>query len=329
MIETIYVEDAVASHPRVQSILSRFSKAAAIPVTRYCEVFNRNHQSFRLQKRKPSLILAEKQGNRVLPAPEGYGIGSAQNFYFSHILNCLYDCRYCFLQGMYRSAHYVVFVNYEDFQDAIVSTAIARPDEDVYFFSGYDGDSLALDSITGFVDAFVPFFAEHPRAYLELRTKSATIRPLLSHEPGANVVVAFSFTPVAFGNALEHGVPKLEARVGAMRQLAERGYRLGLRFDPLLYTKHYRQHYRGLFEAIFSQLDVRSLHSVSFGPFRMPRDYFQRMQKLYPEEKLFAGLDEETRMVSYPAELEKAMRESCEEELRRFVPSSILCPCRP
>ncbi len=329
MIETIYVEDAVASHPRVQSILSRFSKAAAIPVTRYGEVFNRNHQSFRLQKRKPSLILAEKQGNRVLPAPEGYGIGSAQNFYFSHVLNCLYDCRYCFLQGMYRSAHYVVFVNYEDFQDAIVSTAIARPDEDVYFFSGYDGDSLALDSITGFVDAFVPFFAEHPRTYLELRTKSAAIRPLLSHEPGANVVVAFSFTPVAFGNALEHGVPKLEARVGAMRQLAERGYRLGLRFDPLLYTKHYRQHYRGLFEAIFSQLDVRSLHSVSFGPFRMPRDYFQRMQKLYPEEKLFAGLDEETRMVSYPAELEKAMRESCEEELRRFVPSSILFPCRP
>ena len=134
MLETIYVEDAVASHPRAQSILARFPKAAVIPVIRYGEVFNRNHQSFRLQKRKPSLILAEKQGNRVLPAPGGYGIGSAQNFYFSHVLNCLYDCRYCFLQGMYRSAHYVWFVNYEDFQDAITSTASAHPDEDVYFF---------------------------------------------------------------------------------------------------------------------------------------------------------------------------------------------------
>ena len=82
-----------------------------------------------------------------------------------------------------------------------------------------------------------------------------------------------------------------------MRQLAERGYRLGLRFDPLLYTKDYQRQYRELFEAIFSQLEVRSLHSVSFGPFRMPRDYFQRMHKLYPEEKLFAGLDEESRMV--------------------------------
>ena len=328
MLETIYVEDAVASHPRTQSILSRFPKAVTVPVTRYGEVFNRNHQSFRLQKRKPSLILAEKLGKRVLPAPAGYGIGSAQNFYFSHVLNCLYDCRYCFLQGMYRSAHYVLFVNYEDFQDAIASTANAHPDEDLYFFSGYDGDSLALDSITDFVASFVPFFSDHPRAYLELRTKSAAIRPLLSHQAGANVIVAFSFTPTAFAQALEHGVPPVEARIDAMLQLAERGYRLGLRFDPLLYSKNYQKHYRELFEVMFSRLDVRSLHSVSFGPFRMPRDYFQRMRKLYPEEKLFAGLDEESRMVSYPAELETAMREFCEEELSRFVPASILFPCR-
>jgi spore photoproduct lyase len=328
VLETIYVEDAVASHPRTQSILSRFPKAVTIPVARYGEVFNRNHQSFRLQKRRPSLILAEKLGKRVLPAPAGYGIGSAHNFYFSHVLNCLYDCRYCFLQGMYRSAHYVLFVNYEDFQNAIASTASAHPNEDLYFFSGYDGDSLALDSITDFVASFVPFFADYPRAYLELRTKSAAIRPLLSHQPGDNIVVAFSFTPTAFAQALEHNVPPLDARITAMQQLAERGYRLGLRFDPLLYSKNYQEHYRELFEVIFSRLDARTLHSVSFGPFRMPRDYFQRMRKLYPEEKLFAGLDEESRMVSYPAELETAMREFCEEELSRFVPASILFPCR-
>ena len=32
------------------------------------------------------------------------------------MLNCVYDCRYCFLQGMYRSANYVLFVNYDDFR---------------------------------------------------------------------------------------------------------------------------------------------------------------------------------------------------------------------
>ena len=28
------------------------------------------------------------------------------DWYFSHMLNCLYDCRYCFLQGMSRNHCY-------------------------------------------------------------------------------------------------------------------------------------------------------------------------------------------------------------------------------
>ena len=31
------------------------------------------------------------------------------------MLNCVYDCSYCFLQGMFNSANYLVFVNYEDY----------------------------------------------------------------------------------------------------------------------------------------------------------------------------------------------------------------------
>ncbi len=328
MIETIYVEEAVRAHPRVRAILARFAKATIVPITRYGEVFNRNQQSFRLQKKNPSLILAEKKSNQVLSAPEGYGIGSAVNFYFSHVLNCLYDCRYCFLQGMYRSAHYVLFVNYEDFQDRIAETVEAHPGEDVYFFSGYDGDSLALESITGFVEAFLPFMAGHPRAVLELRTKSAAVQPLFGHEPLENVVVAFSFTPDAASEALEHGVPPITVRLKAMARLAEKGFRLGLRFDPLLYAKDYRDHYRGLFQKVLGAINVDALHSVSFGPFRMPRDYFQRMRKLYPEEKLFAGPLEESLMVSYPSDLEAEMRAFCEEELSQLVPASILFPCR-
>jgi len=327
-IETIYVERAVRSHPRTRNITERFDSAVTIPIDRYGEVFNRSHQSFRLQKKSPALILAEKHDKLVLPAPAGYGIGESANYYFSHVLNCLYDCRYCFLQGMYRSAHYVVFVNYEEMQQAISDATDAHPGEDVAFFSGYDGDSLALDGITGFVDAFVPFAAETPRAILELRTKAATVRPLLRHDPPPNVVVAFSFTPEAASHALEHGVPPNRVRLDAMRHLASHGYRLGLRFDPLLYAADYQRHYRELFESVFSILDGSKLHSVSFGPFRTPRDYFRRMRRLYPEERLFAGLIEEDSMVSYPAEIEAEMRSFCEKELERFVPPAILFPCR-
>ena len=95
------------------------------------------------------MILARKKDGFVLPTPTGYGIGGTRNYYFSHMLNCPFDCRYCFLQGMFRSANHVVFVNWEDFFSAIAS--VAPGDEPAYFFSGYDCDSLAYDGVTGFV----------------------------------------------------------------------------------------------------------------------------------------------------------------------------------
>lgn len=323
MIETIYLEADLGKNPRVEALRRKYPKAVVVPIERYGEVFNRNQQSFRLQKRKPSLILARKLGSYVTPAP--YGVGSKHNFYFSHLLNCLYDCRYCFLQGMYRSAHYVLFVNYEDFQRAILETGEAHPEEEICFFSGYDGDSLVLEPITGFLASFLGFFADHPRFVLEIRTKSAAISSLLAREAIPNCVVAFSFTPAPVSRALEQGVPPVEARIAAAARLAERGWKIGLRFDPLILAPGYRDLYPALFRQIFASVPVEAIHSVGFGAFRLPRDFFQRMARIYPEERLFAGnLEERDGRVSYPAPVEDELRGLCQQELLRYVPASRL-----
>ena len=43
--------------------------------------------------------------------PKDFTIGFKENYYFSHMLNCIYDCKYCFLQGMFNSANFVIFTN--------------------------------------------------------------------------------------------------------------------------------------------------------------------------------------------------------------------------
>ena len=63
MIDTIYIEREVLDHPRVKSILERFTNAHIIECDRYGEVFNLKGQNFRLQKQKPALILAKKYGS--------------------------------------------------------------------------------------------------------------------------------------------------------------------------------------------------------------------------------------------------------------------------
>ncbi|MGH8475483.1 MAG: radical SAM protein [Methylococcales bacterium] len=328
MIDTIYIEENLLTHDRVRSICDRFPAARAITCDRYSEIFNPKAQNFRLQKIQPSLILAEKFKNFVLPAPSGYAIGGRCNYYFSHMLNCFYDCRYCFLQGMYQSAHYVVFVNFEDFQHEIRKIAAENPVPPVYFFSGYDCDSLAMDPVTGFADSFLDFFKELPQAFLELRTKSTQIRSLLAREALPNCIVAFSFTPAEISSALEHKVPALELRIEALSRLGRKGWRLGLRFDPMIYEQDYPSHYRKLFERIFNVLDESSLHSVSFGSFRLPNSFFSRMKRLYPDEKLFASpLERDGNMISYAAPLRQEMFAFCETALLDYVPAYKLFAC--
>ena len=190
MIQTIYIERQVSDHPRTRKILARFPTAHQIDCDRYTEIFNPKNQNFRLQKQQPALIIAHKFGKRVLSAPEGYGVGGQHNYYFSHMLNCIYDCRYCFLQGMFRSAHYVLFINYDDFFESMDRTLANHPSEDVWFFSGYDCDSLALDPVTGFAAHLLTFLESRQRAFVELRTKSTQIRTLLSVSAIPNAVVA-------------------------------------------------------------------------------------------------------------------------------------------
>ena len=328
MFNTIYIEKQVAGHVRTQDICARFPNASRVECDRYGEVFNPNSQNFRLQKRRPSLILAHKHHGRVLETPDGYGLGGHRNYYFSHMLNCLYDCRYCFLQGMYRSAHNVLFVNYEDFESDIDTLLAQANGEPCWFFSGYDCDSLAMEPVSAFVQHFMPLFATRPQAHIELRTKSTQIRSLLKMPPIPNAVIAFSFTPEEIYQVLEHKVPTLERRLQAMLQLQQAGWQLGLRFDPLIYQHGYQAQYRSLFQQLFSQLDSAQLHSVSLGTFRLPRSYFRNIVQLYPDEPLFAGaFSASNGMISYPRALEQEMTAFCSRELLQHIPESLLFPC--
>ncbi len=329
MPDTIYIERPLAGHPRIQGILDRFPRARRIYCDCYTELFNLKAQNFRLQKQHPALILARKPKDHLLPIPGGYAWGGYKSFTFSHMLNCLYDCRYCCLQGKYHSAQYLLFINHEDFRSAMRRELKAARDEPVCFFSGHDCDSLAMDPISGFTAEYLPFFTEHPSARLELSTKSTQIHGLLAHTPMHNVVVAYSFTPHETARALEHRVPSVIKRLSAMRKLQDHGWKLSIHFDPLIYQTGFEQQYRGLFQSIFEVIEPQRLHSVSLNDLQLPRNSFNTMQRMYPEEAMFAGpLHVSKGMVGYRPDLERDLREFCTDELLRYIPQHIFRPCR-
>ena len=281
-----------------------------------------------MQKQQPALILAQKQGQRVLATPEGFGVGGQHNYYFSNMLNCVYDCRYCFLQGMYPSANYVVFVNYEDFMCDIAELA-RQQIQPTYFFSGYDGDSLAYEPVTNFVENFLPFFAQQDNAILELRSKSTNIRSLLKQTASTQCIVAFSFTPQSISTQLEHGVPSVEKRIHAMRQLADHGWQLGLRFDPLILQSDFKSAYQTLIDSIFQALPGDVFHSVSIGPLRFPVKMFHKVTRLYPQEPLLAeALVKRDKIVSYTATMEAEIKQFVTDCLRQYIKTPLIFYCQ-
>ena len=329
MFERIYIEEAISQHPRTLALLERFPKAERIPCERYGEIFNPKRQNFRIQKLNPALILAGKQGTRVLPTPPDYGLGVDRHYYFSHMLNCLYDCRYCFLQGMYQSANYVLFVNFEDFHSDIRSIAETNPDQSHFFFSGYDCDSLAMDGVTGFADSFLPIFEDLPNAWLELRTKSVNLKPLLARSPLPNVVVAFSLNPEPIAKSLEHRTPPLPARLIALEKLAKAGWKVGLRFDPLIHFENGLEVYRDFIDHVFERIPTESIHSITLGSFRSPKNVFKKMEALYPEEPIFMGnLELADGKVAYRKDIEVELFESVRERILLHANAERLFPCQ-
>lgn len=328
MIETIYIEKKIKDHPRTISILSKFKKARHIEIDKYGEVFNKHNQNFRIQKNNPALILAYKKEGYVLSAPEGFGIGSSKNYYFSHMYNCIYDCRYCFLQGMYSSANYVVFVNFEDFDDEIKKIIQKHPEDSLTFFSGYDCDSLALEKVTGFAKHIIPFFQKHPNVDVEFRTKSIQIEPFSLIKPMDNLVIAYSLMPDLISKSLDNKTPSILKRINAMSVLASKGWKIGLRFDPLIHGKDWKDLYTKMIIMVFNSIPVSSIHSVSFGPLRFPKQMFKDIFKLYPNEPLFLGpLLQNKGIISYNNEIKQKMTFFCKELTAKYINESQIFKC--
>ncbi len=327
-MDTIYFEEAVTDHPRTREIFSRFKTARKISIERYGEIFNKRDQNFKLQKRNPALILAKKHKGFVLPVPDGFGIGHRTNYYFSHMYNCIYDCRYCFLQGMYSSANYVIFVNYEDFSKQIEVTINAHKGHEVAFFSGYDCDSLALENVTRFASFILPLFKKHPTALLELRTKSIQLKPMINSTVLKNCIVAFSLMPETISKSLDNKAPTIERRIDAMKRLALKGWKLGLRFDPLIHGKGWKVLYRGLIEQIFHEVPIGSIHSISFGALRFPTAMYKRIHSMYPDEILFSGpLSNQKGLIAYKSDVENEMISFCRGVVSEFVSEAIIFNC--
>ncbi len=328
MIETIYIETELLGHQRAEQIIKKYSRARVVECGHYGEVFNRKKQNFRVQKTAPALILAKKNGRKIYPAPSDHAIGATHNYYFAHLLNCPFDCRYCFLQGKFDSANYVLFVNYEDFWQEI-EDRLSEHAEATHIFSGYDGDSLAFEPVTGFVTWLLEQMTISPTLFsttqhlLELRTKSSQIRQILKFDANPHCLIAYSLAPQSVITNFEHDTANLEERLRALARLQNSGWQIGLRIDPLIEFHESYSVYQEFFKHIANTLDLSNVHSVTLGTMRFPLAYFNKVKQLYPNEALFSSMNKQDEGgVGYAADTTNMLVGAATEFFAKYIDSN-------
>lgn len=281
----IYVEKAIAYHPRTKQILERFPSARIIFIDHYKDVFCRKGQDFISQQKAQNLILGAKQGNLIYKgAPVCQSFGNEYFYYTSCIMNCVYDCEYCYLKGMYPSGNMVVFVNLEDIFDEVRAHLKNHP---MYLCISYDTDILAMEQMTGYTAEWISFAqtltdSKNPLK-LEIRTKSADSLFWQKHSPISGIIYAITLSPQAIIDAYEHRTPSLSQRLTSARQAIQRGFSLRLCFDPMIYCRDWEKHYGEMLRQVFAGLAMEKIEDVSVGTFRVSQDYLKKMRKNQPD----------------------------------------------
>ena len=284
--DNVYIENEIKNLEKTKNVLKKIRYNNIIFCEKYTEIFNSKNQNFRIQKINPNIILAKKYGKFALKTPSNFNIGFKENYYFSHMLNCVYDCKYCFLQGMFNSANFLVFVNYENFFEEIDNILRKKPNKKICFFSGYDCDSLALEKITNFLNSFLIFFEQRKNAFLEVRTKSTNIEVFKKIKPIDNVVIAYSLNPEEIIQKYEQKTPTFKKRLKCMHLLQNLGWKIGIRFDPIFISQNNVKIYNRFLENIFLKINPNILHSVTIGQFRMPNNFFKKILKIRTNDSL-------------------------------------------
>ena len=67
---------------------------------------------------------------------------------------------------------------------------------------------------------------------------------------------------------------------------------------------------------------------MSLGSFRLTRNHFRSISRLYPEEPLFAqNMNLDNGIISYPLDREREMIDFCETQLMNYIPERAYHPC--
>ena len=294
----IYVEKSIKNDFITKKIISKFDDSKIIYIDDYKKIFSGFDQNFSIQKKSQKLILAEKKDNFIYKGSKMcHDFDNSAFFYTNNIINCIYDCKYCYLGGMYPSSNIVIFVNLKDFFKEIEE--LSRKHEKIYFSYGYDTDIPLFENIYPFIYEWNKKISQLGNINMEIRTKSNILHKILSKDNINNIIPAWTLNPHKIIEKYEKKTPSLEERLKSIKKVQKMGIKVRISIDPIIIEENYLEEYKGLVYNIFNSLNPNFIRDISLGVFRIPNIYLKNLKKHSDSPIVFSDFEVRNSIASF------------------------------
>ncbi len=287
-ITEIYIENVLKDSAVVKNILQRADSHTKIEFRQSITDLLRPEEAVAGYTSKQSLIVRHFPGEFLSLCPGSDGMVCCNYFVLNTGPGCIYDCHYCFLQSFMNTPVVTLHANLDDLFHEM-DRKLAGKKGPFRIGTGEYTDSLAIESLTGYSALLVERFARLKNAYLELKTKSSDIDPILNLDHGGRTVISWSLNPEEIIDSVEEGCSSLEERFHGAGQAIAAGYRVAFHLDPIIYSETWETRYVQLIEDLFQRIGPGKIAWISLGGFRYSPELKEILQLRFPGDRLTAA----------------------------------------
>ncbi len=279
--DILYIDARVRGLPATQRILSRLPNVHSELILDLKSLYA--DSDFVKAKRQWLLTQSGKRWYRQIHQ-QGETVLMNADF----VLNTPYDCSYSPLPIVIARAPFLtIVVNVEEALADLARRCASDPQRHFVVRCGELGDALALDHITHYSEALIPFFTYTANASLELWTRTDNIALIREISHGGRTTVIFAVTPQSIIDREEHGTAALKARLQAAKELAQCGFKIAFSIDPVIHYNGWKQDYDALIDQLWQVVPTCS--QIYLSCFHYPRGLADRAIERFPGSKIFFG----------------------------------------
>jgi spore photoproduct lyase len=273
LFDRIYLTENVRDLPRVRAVLNRLRSLPAETVDSKADIPGAHMNS-------RTLFITLPKGEIVDRCPGTRGHLCCNYLTVNQYLGCTLGCSYCIMRWYLNFEPITVHADTREAIRRIHAIRRENPEKMLRIGTGEVGDSLLLDPLFDLSRDYIEAFADDPRLYFELKTKTDFIDHLKDIPNKGNSVLGFSLNPETFAAAEEPFTVSVERRFDAAERAVAWGFKTAFHFDPIVTGPRNGADWR---EAYFPLADraaefpAEKVAWISMGTFRYPPELKHKM----------------------------------------------------